>query len=217
MVWGRIANHDHDLPLDRISARIRDNCPKLQNPWLHLFIDNVSSVSHARQLMQFDWKQNGIRLAISTTAAIAESSKRTHANICHSDQVTDFTSEQLQEYLERRGQEWGLIPPDVRQTLRRPLLAQLFCEVAAAQGPVPECEYDLFEQYWDRIRNAKHQADYPQDITRVLALARDAIRSDSEYPWIGADLAVAGIDDAGQVRLEQIGWLQRLEDGRVKV
>lgn len=217
IVWGTIAHHDNDLPLDRISARIRDTCPKLQNPWLHLFVDNVSTVAEARQLAEFDWQRNGIRLAISTTPAIAESLKRTHADDCHSVQVTDFTSEQLQEYLERRGQEWGLIPPDVRQTLRRPLLAQLFCEVAKAQGPVPECEYDLFEQYWDRIRNENNQADYPQDITRILALARGTIRSDSNYPWTGADLAAVGIDDAGQVRLEQIGWLQRLEDGRVKV
>lgn len=217
IVWGRIANHDDHLSLERISARIRETCPKLQHPWLHLLIDNVSSVAEARQLAGFDWQRNGIRLAISTTPAIADSLKRAYPEICHLVQVTDFTTEQLQEYLERRGQEWGMITPDVRQTLRRPLLAQLYCEVANDQGAVPECEYDLYEQYWDRIRNAKQQADHHQDIGRVQRLARGTVTAESSYPWTVEDLEEAGIDDAGQVRLEQIGWLQRLDDGRVKV
>lgn len=216
-VWKDIANHDSELALDRIAERLRQTCPHLGDPWLYVLVDNVTSVSEARGLAQFDWQHHGIRLAFSTTSQIAASLNSDFGEDLHTFEVDDFTVSELQEYLERQGQEWGLIAPDVRHTLRRPLLAKLFCSVTAENGPSPECEYDLYQRYWDRLRLAGDQPDHPQDLGRITTLASTMLMTETPYPWTSNVLQSVGIDDAAQSRLEKIGWLQRLDDNRVQV
>ena len=216
-VWNEIANHDNELTLHRIAERLRQTCPLLSDPWLYVLIDNVSSASEAKRLAEFDWRHHGIRLAFSTTSQIAASLKSDFGKDLQAFEVGDFTVSELQEYLERQGQEWGLIAPDVRHTLQRPLLAQLFCSLSAGKGPAPECEYDLYQSYWERIRDAGDQPSHPQDLARITALASSMLVADTPYPWTSKVLQGAGIDDAAQTRLEKIGWLQRLDDNRAMV
>lgn len=216
-VWSDFANHDNKLGLDRIAERLRQTCPHLGDPWLYLLIDNVTSASEARGLTRFDWRGHGIRLAFSTTSQIAASLRSDIGEDLHTVKVGDFTVYELQEYLERQGQEWGLVAPDVRHTLQRPLLAQLFCSISAEKGPQPECEYDLYQTFWERVQLAGDQPDYPQDLARITELAGTLLNAGTPYPWTSNVLQGVGIDDAAQKRLEKIGWLQRHDDGRVQV
>src|SRR5262249_49161929 len=67
--------------------------------------------------------------------------------------VTPFSSSERDRYLESRlGEQWIAVPSDVRDTLRRPLLAHIYCnEVAASDGWQPQNEYTLYDRMWQRL------------------------------------------------------------------
>jgi hypothetical protein len=218
-VWKDGLNHDQSLSLDRMVERRRGVVPEIASPWLTVCIDEVRSVSHARRLLEHDWKGGGIQLAMTAPPTVGRVLENDYPESVRLVEIPDFTIEESRDYLQRRGREWGTIPEDVRRTLRRPLLAALYCDLAAEQNWTPTTEYELFERYWKRLQHTpgRPQADFPGDIGRMRRLAATILQQDSTYPWTQTALKNADVDDEAQKRLEAIGWLRRLDDGRVEI
>ena len=74
-----------------------------------------------------------------------------------------------------------------------------------------------YERYWRRITEAREQTDFPHDLDRMRTLAAQILDADAIYPWTRGALKNADIDEESRKRLESVGWLRRLEDGRVEI
>ncbi len=167
--------------------------------------------------MTVDWEYLGVRLAMSTLPTVARAIEIQFGHRVEVSTVGDFTGPELRKYLELHEQRWGDLAPDVRGILRRPLLAKIFCDVAQSGLRTPTTEYELFQRFWLRIRDARNQADYPRDTDAVRSLAGTVVDQSSPYPWPSSTLDNLNISGETQRRLESIGWLRRLEDGRVEI
>jgi len=217
MLWQDGLNHDSSLPMDRIAQRRREIVPGAAMPWLTVCVDDVQTARQARHLIERDWEGWGIRLAMTVPSAVGRAMQKYYSNRVHLFDVPDFTLAELREYLQRHKRAWEAVTPDVRAVLRRPLLAQLYCDLAADADWTPTNGYELFNRYGRRIQDAREQADFPHDLGRMRKLAATILQPQATYPWIPKAVQEAGIDDEAQKRLESIGWLRRLEDGRVEV
>ena len=144
--------------------------PTLPEPWLTVCVDDVQSVKEARKahgtglvLVGSPSGLDGLRLP-----PVAQALSTQYGNGVAVTAVRDFTVTELQQYLERNGHDWGTLPPDVRGILRRPLLASLYCDIAAGEDWRPRNEYSLFSRL---TGNASGTTGTKQTI---LATAKDA-------------------------------------------
>lgn len=217
VIWQNVLGHDQGLSLERLAERYREISPKLENPWLTVCIDDVLWIEEARRLVSRDWDRLGARLAISTLPAIARSLQFQFGERVHVVEVEDFSLLEAQEHLRRSGHDWGRLPSDVREILKRPLLARLFVDIAAEGHWLPTHEYELFEKFWLRIREARNQADHPGDSAWMRRLAGTVLDESLQYPWPQSSLVDLGMLVEVQVRLESIGWLRRLDGDRVEI
>jgi hypothetical protein len=217
LVWQKGLDRDRLLSLDRVARRVQELVPTAPKPWLTLCIDDLQAPAQVRYLVERDWDSWQIRLAMTAPVAVGRALKNQYPERVHLVEVPDFTSDELRVYLHHRRREWGSIPADVRATLQRPLLAALYCELTADVGWTPTNEYELFERYWLRIRDARDQAAFPGDIGKMRLLAARILQLGATYPWTPAVLQNVGFNDEVQRRLESIGWLRRLADGRVEI
>jgi HEAT repeat protein len=213
VVWKKGLNKDESHSLDRVAARLTEVVPKVPKPWLTACVDDVQSIAEARNLINFEWEVCGIRLAITVSLAIGRAIKKQYLEKVHLVETNDFTSSELRLFLTLHSRIWGSIPTDVRKTLHRPLLANLYCEIATDQSWTPTTEYELFERHWLRIKDDGDQADYPHDTLQMLKLVDSLLEEDRRYPWPSELLDRLGIDNATRKRLENIGWLQTDENG----
>ncbi len=217
MIWQSVLKHDESLSLERFGDRRREVVPNVSGPWLTILIDDVQSVDEARRLCAKNWKALGARLAVSTLPPIAQTLKSAYPDHVEVIDVREFSLLELQAFLEHHGLEWGLIQRDVRELLSRPLLAKLFCEVVGDAQWSPVYEYELFERYWLRIRDAHSQTNHPGDSESMRRLAATVLDGPSVYPWPQKALTDATVAPEVQVRLETVGWLRRLDGDRVEV
>jgi hypothetical protein len=217
LVWQDTLDHDGSLPPNRLAKRLRKVAPNIADPWLTVCVDDVQDADEVRRLITHDWNRCGARLAISTSPSVARSMKGTYSSSVEVIDVQDFSLLELREYLELQGHEWGLLPNDVRALLTRPLLARLFCEVADKSTWIPVHEYDLFERFWLRLRDARSQANHPADVECVRILAATVIDETSAYPWPQKTVSELLHEPGAQLRLESIGWLRRLDGDRVEI
>jgi len=195
--------------------RVAPDAPK---PWLTILIDGVQQPEEeARSLLGKPWTEWGIRLAFTTSAAIGTVLRQDFRDEALVVEVPDFDDDELRDFLGRHGREWGAVPTELRQTLRRPLLAALYCRLGEGTLWQPTREYELYELYWERLRSARNQALYAEDQARMRSLALQLLGPDPVYPWTYDSLQKAGITDEPLRRLETIGWLRRLDDGRYEV
>lgn len=217
-VWKSGLNNDQSLTLDRVASRIRDIIPTAPNQWLTVCVDDVQSPTVALPLLKYNWRDWGIRLAMTVPRELGRRLKRQYSEQIQLVDVTDFTTDQVQTYSHHSRRPWNTIPPDVRDTLKRPILARIYCTLAHDASWVPTTEYDLFERYWHRLRDVPEQYDFPGNEAKMQQLAGQLLKDDAVYPWPLSVVQRAGIDHpAPQQRLEVLGWLRRREDGRVEV
>jgi hypothetical protein len=206
LLWQDIAGHDGHLPLSRIAARRRELIPRQAGLWLTLLIDDVRDAATALELAQHDWDGWGARLVMVCSPRVAVTVKHAAADRCRVAEVSDFSVSELYDYLDRRlGAGWDTIPSNVRATLRRPLLAHFYGELARGGVWQPANEFELFEAYWGRLSDGA-QADYPHDAGRLRTLALDVLDG-GNYPWTTEQLDKAGLDNAAIGRLRRVGWL----------
>jgi hypothetical protein len=206
--WMRIKRNDNSLSLDRIADRRRELVQPRAEQWLTLFIDGVRSQREARQLAMQPWEEWNIRVACACLPSVAGTLKAEARGRAVIHEVADFSTEELRQYLGLRLDEgaWGRIPPDVRSTLLRPLLARLFCDLTPAGGWIPTTEYELYNRCWQRLHEGD-QGDHPLDAVPLRRLAL-ALLKGGKYPWAAAQLDAAGLDSEALARLCRVGWLQ---------
>ena len=127
--------------------------------------------------------------------------------------MPDFSTEELHTYLsDVIGDRWPTIPADVRATLRRPLLARLYRDVASSAIWQPTSEYELYKKFWNRLYTGT-QADYPMDADILKRAAYALTQQDENYPWTAAQLS----DNATIQRLIKVGWLRSPQLGWYEV
>lgn len=212
-VWGKGYERTTQITLSQLYARLDESLSGMPNPWLVTGIDDVHDISHAHRLVSECLKTPGVRLAIATSRRIGGALTNRWPNDVHHVKVMDFTHHELRNYLTKRDRRWGSIPQDVRDTLTRPLLAGLFCDLATDPNWQPTNEYELYEEYWDRISTEHEGPNHPDDRSRLKRLAMRTRKHESSYPWTLDQVEDANLDDNSCKRLETVGWLHRPKEG----
>lgn len=220
-IWQHGLDHDAELPLHRIAARRNSLLPKTDQPWVTVCIDDVQSSEETRRLINRDWCEWNIRLALTVPPAIGRALKDLNEQnrFCIVD-VADFTIAELQSCLRQHGRNWAAIPTNIRDTLRRSLLCHLYCQNAATADRdwKPTTEYQLYERCWERVLNERSQPDHPHDGALLGKLAAGLVlKSEPIYPWSVETLLADGISEAAQRRLQAIGWLKVTASGGIEV
>lgn len=204
--WNDIHDGDEVLPLSRVAKRLGKLTKEKRDTGLAVFIDGVRSYDEARRLVEQDWEALLSSLVLVCRPEHANSLQSAYPRRVQVYECRDFTWEELHDYLSRRLETgWAEIPIDVRETLRRPLLAGIYCDEFAEAGWKPQSEYELYQRVWNRLSTGQ-QSDWPLDAGCVEALARRA-KDGAAYPWSQSQLLDAGIDNEGLVRLQRIGWI----------
>jgi HEAT repeat protein len=217
IVWTKGLNKEAPHTVDQVVARLREVNPHVQRVWLIACVDDVKTVTEAKSLAEYNCEESGIRLAITTPLAVGRAIKSQYPDRVQLSEVKDFSARELRIFLQMHDREWGAIPADVRKTLQRPLLANLYCDVVKDQNWIPTNEYELYERYWKRIQTDKDQVDYPYDSVKMLRLADTLLEPAAIYPWPLAVVDQVEIDNETRRRLENVGWLNCDEFGKATI
>lgn len=208
---------DATISLRRLAGKMREHVKTLPKQWLTACIDSVQDSSYADQLLRLEWEGWGINLAIATTPKIASVISAKYNDRIATKDVSPFSYAELTEMLKRRGLSWSEIPGDVKELLKLPVLAGIYCEVAE-EGWHPTNEYELFEKFWKQVSLKPGQPEHPGDREVLLKLVDSILRNESIlYPWIPDFYRSQGLNDEVLVRLERIGWLRCSPRGEVEV
>ena len=206
LFWNDIHDGDEVLSLSRVAKRLNRITSRHSQRGLAVFIDGVRNYEEARRLVEQDWMAWSSSLVLACRPEYAYSLQSAYPNRVQVHECRDFTWEELHDLMGRQLEfGWPEIPIDVRETLRRPLLAGIYFEEFGAAGWEPQSEYELYQRVWDRLTTGE-QSDWPLDASCVEALGR-MIRVDASYPWSPNQLRGAGIDNDGLIRLQRIGWI----------
>ena len=215
--WQEITEHGGSQPLSRIAAQRRQLLHKHADRWLTILVDNVQSTQEAERLARRPVEDWGVRLAITGPPDVVAVFERAAVRRATVVPVPPFTLSERDEYLERRlGDQWVHVRSDVRDTLRRPLLAAIYCdEVAQADGWRATDEYDLFDRMWERLTIGSY-GPRPFDAGHVGKLAITLLSGDP-YPWPAAAVRREGVDEDALARLFRTGWLRPVPQERFEV
>lgn len=221
LVWCSALGHDASLPLKNLSQRLADVLGVVRsNPWLTVCLDGLMDVRTAQDLLVMPLAEWGVRLVVAcdpATAEVFEQQARKHPAMVETVRLGGFSVGDRDRYLQGRlGDAWVHVPDDVRELLRRPQLADMYCDLAEENGKIaasglaqwrPRNEYELLARYWNRLATDENAAR-PRDMLRVHRLAGTILESVA-YPWDLEQLEVADIDDDAIGRLTRRGWLRR--------
>jgi hypothetical protein len=215
--WQEIKGNGGTLPLSRIAARRRELLHQHAGHWLTILVDNVQSGQEAERLARWPVAEWGVRLAITGPADVVAVFARAADGRARVVPVESFTPGERDEYLQRRfGDQWIQVPADIRDTLRRPLLASIYCdEVAQADGWRATDEYDLFDRMWQRLEIGTHDPG-PYDAGNLAGLAISLLAG-APYPWSAAAMQRAHVDAATVGRLIRTGWVRRAPHDRFEI
>ena len=212
LLWKEAWGHDRPISLDRLIERWRRVRGESGNAWLTVCVENVQSLSEARALLRdYDWERWGVELAITGPPQIGAVLAQDNPEKVHHVRLRDFTPAELREYLRRYARSWETVPADVRDTLKRPLLAGLYASLGSDPHWEPKLEYDLYERYWQKIE--RELIEHPKDLYLVKRLALKLSETEPSYPWTWDQLREVGVDSDTQVRLERAGWWTRNDEG----
>ncbi len=199
--------NDASLRLAQVAERLKDVLPYVSPTRLRVFIDNVTNADQATKILAANWPNRGIQIAISCPLSVAESLKEQYQSRILQTVCNDLTWEQLHEYLRRRtGKDWSRVPADVRDTLRRPLLARIYADELYDDEWSPILEYELYNRMWCRLSES-HLRSAIYDAIHIESLAI-TILDGAPYPWSPQQCLKAGLDTSVLDRVEKAGWLE---------
>lgn len=212
LLWKQAWGRDRPISLDRLAERWRRIRGTAEKPWLTVGVDNVQSLSEARALLrEGDWEEWGAELILTGPAHIGDTLAQEEPERVHHVRLRDFTPTELREYLRRHERFWETVPEDVRDTLKRPLLAGIYTSLGSDPDFNPTHEYDLYERSWQRLE--RKLIEQPEDLELVKTLALKLLDTEPRYPWAWEDLREAGVGPETRARLEKAGWWTRNEEG----
>ncbi|QDV55393.1 hypothetical protein Mal33_13640 [Rosistilla oblonga] len=200
---------DAQLTIERIAFKRQESTPNINSPWAVFCIDGVRSHREAERLIQLDWDRWGISFVMSTSVEIARD-LAFNAGL-PIETIRDFDHSELRSYLERRKRSWVNIAPDVRELIRRPILAKLYADVVDDQHQFrPRNEYDLMEASWLRLTN-------PVEVGLIRKIAGTIGDETKPYPWLTETVLEAGFTPDLIEKLINRGLLHDVGDGRVAI
>jgi hypothetical protein len=217
VLWLDGLNQDEPLKINRLTARYQRIHRRPSEDWLTICIDDLQEIKEVKHLLMQPWKRWGIRLALTVPAKVGEAITNRELEGVHVHKVPDFAPSEARDCLERRGYDWGEIQDDVRDTLRRPSLAGLYCSVASGGGWAPQNEYDIYASHWRDLTDKREQLHHPSDRSIILQLAASITKEKAQYPWPQDFWRECGLSDKALLRLESIGWLRRGRRGDVEI
>lgn len=179
---------------------------------LVIAIDDVQDVDLTRALVRQDWAALNVRLVMTVPRSIAQSIVYSDEESVHLHNVDRFSVDELDRLLGRYGQRWADLPPDLREQLRTPILAGLYCALPHTSFQrAPQSEYEILERLWTEIpRKAR------QDDAGVLLSMADRVLRGPGYPFPRSSWSEIGIASETVLdRLVAAGWLISDERGEV--
>ena len=214
VLWRHGLDHDGSLPFDAVMRRMLEKRPGEPNPLLTVFVDNVQTPPEARFLAEQAWGEWHARLALTGPPAVAEAlQRRLPERVCATSVVT-FSTLELKDYLARRARRWEKVAPGLRDTLRLPLLAQLYGDLPEEVADHPTSDSQLYRRYWKRLVDQSTDSGHIADLELLRKLALTLLEPQPAYPWPAAMLDALHVDDEARARLEASGWLKKVgEDG----
>lgn len=217
LVWQEMKGNGGSQPLSRIAAQRQHVVHPHAKSWCVVLMDNVQDTKEAERLAKEPVEDWGVRLVITGPPDVVAVFTQAAGERARCMSVPPFSSSERDRYLESRlGEHWVAVPSDVRDTLRRPLLAHIYCdEVADPDGWQPQNEYALYARMWQRLEVGSH-APSPYDAPRFAQLARTVL-DDVPYPWPAARLAQLEIPPDMLQRLTRSGWLRPTSHNRFEV
>jgi len=212
--WQEIVGHDNVLPFARVCERLRQVKSGQQGRRVTLLIDGVHDHTEAARLAQVPWEDWDVRTIITCLPDVVRiiNDATTDERAIHVS-MPDFSFKELQQYLAATvGDHWAMIPQDVQNTLRRPLLARIYRELAEGGVWQPIREYELYEKVWNRILQSAAPCDGV-----VLENSARSVLEGQPYPWSLSQLVGNGMDNATIQRLLKLGWLVLVNSGHYKI
>ncbi|MBF0306115.1 MAG: hypothetical protein HQL41_10765 [Alphaproteobacteria bacterium] len=165
--------------------------------WLTVIVDGVE-LAESRGLLA-EWPTSlGVNLVMTgSPALLAVLSPHTSTGVGVTE-ISRFSLTELSKYLGRRGLPWADIPADVRDILRTPILAKLYCDLGPSAWR-PESEYDLLRRFWSRIVPEVHQG-------ATMILASRILQGKTRYPVSLAE--TSKMPSEWLSAMQQNGWLR---------
>ncbi len=216
-VWLACLSHDHTLPFRCLTVRYQEIHRLPDEPWLIICLDNVQEINEIRKLVEKPWKSWRIKLALTIPLEYGRRIAASRRDDIYLIELKEFTSGEMLVFFKRHGYDWGEIPEDVRKMLRRPILAKIYCEIAADANWAPHNEYELYEKYWNTIIHKDELLQHSDDIGIFLQLVGFVLDQDARYPLNYTQRKKAGLNDEVLGRLEKVGLLRRVRRGDVEV
>ena len=216
ILWIESLGHERPQSLERIAAKINGTTQATNQPWAIVCVDDVKTLTEAKDLIEKNWRSWGIKLVLSVNPQIARAIENVKYEKVTVSKLYDFEPDELREYLRRRGRDWADIRKDVFKLLQRPLIANLYCEIAAESDWVPTYEYDLFECYWRKAVVA-FNAESPGEVGKFTDLIYTILDPNAVYPWSDKALRTCGIEGEARKQWEKLGWLRNLETGGAEI
>jgi hypothetical protein len=207
--WQGVVGNDNPVPLERVRARLGK---VLAARPLYFLFDGVSDHKEARDLAYKPWEDWGFYPILTCSADVAKTVEAAARERCRVLEVPKFSTSELQRLLRRvDGIDWPRIPSGIRDTLRLPLHASIYTEIASPGGWLPAREYELYERLWQRLYEGE-QGRFPSDADMLRSAAFSLLRG-ADYPWTELDLGPSDERDSRAGRLARCGWLRSPRPG----
>lgn len=130
VLWNTVKGQDGTLPYDRAAKGLPGPPPSRV-----LIVDRVDDPDVARDLARTGVEELGIRLVVAAGAHAAEPFRSPGTGRHQAIKVPALSPSELDDYLiARRFAGSESIPADVRELLSQPMLARIFCDLAAGTG-----------------------------------------------------------------------------------
>lgn len=205
-VWRDALGHDDALPLQNLARRRADVLKRPQQElWLRICLDGLTSPGAAQELLNNPVEDWGVQMIVACNeqaARVFEEHQRDHQDRVQLVRLDRFTPTERDKYLGHRlGDGWVDLPADVRELLRKPQLAGLYCQLFEELGNWrPQNEYELIEKFWKSLKD--------RDALHLANLAA-TLCGDAQYPWDEDQLETSRIDEEDAQRMRSCGWLRR--------
>ncbi|MCW8308874.1 hypothetical protein AruPA_17715 [Acidiphilium sp. PA] len=182
--------------------------PDAPLPWLTIAVDDVQDVDLARDLITQPWKRWGMRLVMSVPASVASMAQNAVSDV-RVHRVCWFSVSEINDFLARKGRNWGELPSDLQQLLRTPILAGLYLQLPYDTfRTAPNCEYEIFDAFWRRMQFRTKAGD-----DGILIAIAIRVLEGASYPVERNHWREVSLDPDAVERLRASGWLNCLPGG----
>lgn len=212
IIWQRFLGRDSRKTLHGIVNYWNASGIKQPVPLLYLFIDAVPNKLYVENITKYPWDDFGIKICFS---CLPEYTRNISATIfdkyIYSFHTEGFSVSELHDYLNNHLKYQSFqIPSDILNTLHRPLLAKIYCDIAQSEQWVASSEYELYNKYWNNL------SDHTLKLSCIAKLSTSLLEGTS-YPWSINQLFSANIDDDTLNKLLKYGGLRKTQEGQYEI